>query len=219
MWLPFHHNYVWCSPKHGLEPVIISVELFSAEQKKWTLSLTKGCAGSAKNSYVRRLYLTVFCWGAGKAEECILDHGQCNKITFNTHLCQSCRALLMDDKGCLNGRRDLVAQRKGGPSLVWHQEGYTLDLTALIVQIRVRDELQILPYSLTSSFLSSATSNPVYFLQYESYHLATSKETDSAEKYLPCFGCNVSCFCGTSSSRSVPPDSRELARRPMSVPV
>lgn len=166
------------------------------------------------------MYLTVFCRGAGIAEECILDHGQCNKITFNTHLCQSCRVLLMDDKGGLNGRHDLVAQGKGGgPSLVWHQEGYTHDLTALVVQIRVRDELQIHPHFLTSSFLSSATSNPVYFLQYESYHLPASKEADSAEKYLPCFGCNVSCFCGTSSSRSVPPDSRELVRRPMSAPV
>lgn len=32
----------------------------------------------------------------------------------------------------------------GRPSLVWPQEGFTLDLTAPTVQIRVKDELHIL---------------------------------------------------------------------------
>lgn len=57
----------------------------------------------------------------------------------------------MDEKAGLGGRYDLTAWRRQGVlSLVWHQEGCKLDPTALTVQIRVRDELQVLPPSLPS---------------------------------------------------------------------
>lgn len=92
-------------------------------------------------------------------KECRLDPCQHNKITFRSHDCQSRRVLLMDDKAGLGGRLDLPTQRKGEASLVWHQEGCTLDLIALTVEIRVKDELQTLPPFLVSSTLSSTTSD------------------------------------------------------------